>query len=54
MRNVTNKIEKVHYTSYVYGSIDEKNKHILEMQKNGYEFLVNFQDEHRATFRKFL
>ena len=54
MKNVHDKIEKVHYTSFTYSSIEEKNSHIKEMQQNGYEFLINFQDEYRATFRKFL
>lgn len=54
MKNIMDKIERVHYTSFTYNTIDEKNHHITDMQQKGYECLENFEDEKQATYRRFL
>lgn len=47
-------IKKVHYITYEYDSIEEKEFHIHKMENSNYECLDRFEDANKATFRKFL
>ena len=51
---INNVIEKVQYIGYQYNSKEEKSSHILEMEKNKYEYLYHLSDDLHATYRKIL
>jgi hypothetical protein len=53
MKEISSVIKKVRYVSYLYNSVEEKEKHINEMESNEYECLDRFEDNVQATFRKF-
>lgn len=53
MKQIASVIEKVEYTKYSYDSIKEKEQHILDMEKDGFECLYNFADNKEVTYRKF-
>lgn len=54
MKKTQEVIKKVHYITYEYENIEEKEVHIHHMEKNDYECLDRFEDAQKATFRKFL
>lgn len=54
MKKTQEVYKKVHYITYEYDSIEEKEVHVHNMENNEYECLDRFEDARKATFRKFL
>lgn len=54
MKKTHEVVKKVHYITYEYENIEEKEVHIHKMENNEYECLDRFEDNQKATFRKFL
>lgn len=53
MKQVRSDMKQVHYVTYEYDDVEEKEKHIVEMGSDNYEILERFEDAHKVTFRKF-
>lgn len=54
MKKTQDVFKKVHYITYEYDTIEEKEVHIHNMENNDYECLDRFEDAKKATYRKFL
>lgn len=54
MKKVQESFKKVHYVTYEYDDITEKERHIINMASDDYECLERFEDSHKVVYRKFL
>lgn len=54
MKETQDVIKRVHYITFEYDTIEEKELHIHSMENKEYECLDRFEDAHKVTFRKFL
>lgn len=52
MKKINDQIKTFRYISYIYDTIEEKNNHIIQMHKDGYENLTDFEDKLQTTYRK--
>ena len=51
---INNVIEEVQYIRYEYSTNEERESHIIEMEKNEYECLYKLSDGLEVTYRKIL
>lgn len=54
MKETDNIVKQVRYITYEYESTEEKERHIVNMENNGYECLDRFEDQDKAIFRNFM
>lgn len=52
MKQVQNNYKKVHYVTYEYDDIAEKESHIVKMATDDYELLDRFEDAQKVTYRR--
>lgn len=53
MKQVQSDLKQVHYVTYEYEDIAEKESHILDMTSDDYEVLERFENAHKVIYRKF-
>lgn len=51
---INNVIEEVEYIRYKYSTNEERESHIIEMEKKQYECLYRLSDDLEVTYRKIL
>ncbi|MBC7958922.1 MAG: hypothetical protein H7X94_03560 [Vallitaleaceae bacterium] len=54
MIQIQNNTKTVHYVTYEYHDMEEKERHIVEMASDDYECLDRFEDADKVTYRKFI
>lgn len=54
MEIVNNVIEEVQYIKYEYSTKEERQTHLIEMEKKQYESLYRLSDGLQVTYRKIL
>lgn len=54
MKLIQSDMKHVHYVTYDYDDIAEKERHIIDMASNDYEVLERFEDANKVIYRKFI